>query len=256
MALLTNQTFKSDVIFHQRCQKRTLLCTNKHHYGNNVMRAFQPPPTRTHNSRGGRERREREESLPVESGSGCREARTRKKGERESRGTFSLDWILCFWGGRSRRRPCRSSFCCWGEQQEGQRRRRRCSRLVWSTTAQTAPRPAMGHRAPAPSAARAGRAWCWRQTPSRDCAGQPTCTSASSTPSPSSGGPRVSRPLPLPCLSLASALESNEQLFLGASMGGLLDLARFLLLWEWAFGRNWVSSSWNYRKDLIFPWSS
>ena len=62
MALLTNQTFKSDVIFHQRCQKRTLLCTNKHHYGNNVMRAFQPSAPTHQNSqftRGQRAERER-----------------------------------------------------------------------------------------------------------------------------------------------------------------------------------------------------
>jgi hypothetical protein len=38
----------------------------------------------------------------------------------------------------------------------------------------------------------------------------------------------VSRPLPPPCLSLASALESNERLLVGASMGGLLALGEVL----------------------------
>ena len=98
MALQTNQTFKSDVIFHQQCQKRTLLCTNKHHYGNNVMRAFQPSATTHQNSQFTRgQRAERERGIAA-SGKWQwlqRSKNSQERGERKPRDFFfGLDPLL------------------------------------------------------------------------------------------------------------------------------------------------------------------
>lgn len=159
----------------------------------------------------------REESLPVESGSSCRaEARTSKKGERESTRTFPRIGSFAFGG---RRRPL--SVLAEG----GSSRRKRCSRLAWSTTALTPQLPAMGRRAPA----LAGRALYWRRTPSPGCGGRPTSTSVSSTPWPSSADLRVSHfppPFlsnlaPLAVLGFDIGVDSNACLMVSASMSVL-----------------------------------